>query len=157
MNQRGLQAVSHHSVRKQDDILEITDKYGSSEIHIKTDPVTGLKAIIAIHSTKLGPATGGCCCLPYTSFEAAVEDAANLARGMPYKAALAGIPYGGGKSVLIRPETIADREAYFEAFGSFIEALGGRYITAVDSGTSTIHCQRSAQSHRDSCTTGSAA
>ncbi len=140
MNQPGLQAISplaNHGIQKQDDILAIAETYGCSELHIKTDPDTGLQAIIAIHNTKLGPATGGCRCLPYPSLAAAVEDAANLARGMSYKAALAGIPCGGGKSVLIRPETIVDREAYFEAFGEFIETLGGRYITAVDSGTST--------------------
>ncbi len=140
MTQPGLKTVSdlvHKARRQGDGLFAIAEACGCGEIHIKTDPDTGLRAIIAIHSTKLGPAIGGCRCLPYPSFEAAVEDAANLARGMSYKAALAGIPCGGGKSVLIRPETIPDRTAYFEAFGSFIDTLGGRYITAVDSGTNT--------------------
>jgi leucine dehydrogenase len=140
MNQQGLQALSQPTATSgdhQDDLLAIASRYGCGEIHIKTDPDTGLLAIIAIHSTRLGPATGGCRCLPYPSFAAALEDAANLARGMSYKAALAGIPCGGGKSVLMRPETIADRCAYFESFGEFIETLGGRYVTAVDSGTGT--------------------
>jgi len=106
-------------------------------LHLARDPATGLEAIIAIHSTRLGPALGGCRFLDYPDTETAVRDAARLAQGMSYKAALAGLELGGGKAVLIRPPHIADRCALFRAFGRFIETLNGRYITAVDSGTSS--------------------
>lgn len=118
------------------DILEHADDLGFGDIHIKIDPATGLHAIIAIHSTCLGPALGGCRWLSYPTTEAALLDAMRLACGMTYKAAISGLSSGGGKAVLIRPPHPIDREAYFEAFGSFVDELGGRYITAVDSGTS---------------------
>ena len=97
---------------------------------------SGLRAVIAIHDTRLGPALGGCRFLPYAREEDALVDALRLARGMTYKAALADLPHGGGKAVLIRPETPHfDRAALFLAFGRFVEHLGGHYITAEDSGT----------------------
>ncbi|MBL4607336.1 MAG: amino acid dehydrogenase [Pseudomonadales bacterium] len=107
----------------------------SCTLHTHNNPHNGLFAIIAIHSTKLGPALGGCRCIDYPSTEYAIEDATRLAKGMSYKAALAGISHGGGKSVLIRPKEFKDRHAYFEEFGEFVESLGGSYITSVDSGT----------------------
>ncbi|WP_044239852.1 Leu/Phe/Val dehydrogenase [Chondromyces apiculatus] len=110
--------------------------YDYGEVHLKRDAGAGLRAIVAIHDTRLGPALGGCRFLTYTREEDAIVDALRLARGMTYKAALAGIPHGGGKSVLMRPATPHfDRAALFLAFGRFIEDLGGRYITAEDSGT----------------------
>jgi leucine dehydrogenase len=110
--------------------------YDYGEVHFKFDKATGLKAIVAIHDTRLGPALGGCRFLPYAREEDALIDALRLARGMTYKAALADLPHGGGKSVLIRPETPAfDRAELFLAFGRFVEDLGGHYITAEDSGT----------------------
>ncbi|MEA2093830.1 MAG: Glu/Leu/Phe/Val dehydrogenase dimerization domain-containing protein [Pseudomonadota bacterium] len=118
------------------DLFTSAEAYGCSEIHFWIDPGTQLKAIIAIHSTRLGPAVGGCRCRSYPSTEDAVEDALRLARGMTLKAALAALPCGGGKAVLIRPATIRDRQAYFESFGDFVESLHGLYATAVDSGTS---------------------
>lgn len=108
-------------------------KFG--ELHFKLDETTGLLAIIAIHSTKLGPALGGCRCREYDSISDAIEDAMRLAYGMTYKAAITGLPLGGGKSVLIKPKEIKDRDKYFQSFGKFIDDLNGRYITAVDSGT----------------------
>lgn len=108
------------------------------ELHFRSDPESGLQAVIAIHSTRLGPALGGCRCIEYPDSDAAIQDALRLSRGMSYKAALAGVAYGGGKAVIRRPHTILDREALFRAFGDFVETLGGRYITAVDSGTSTL-------------------
>jgi leucine dehydrogenase len=108
------------------------------ELHLASDPATGLQAIVAIHNTHLGPALGGCRYLGYADVDGAVRDAARLARGMSYKAALAGLAQGGGKAVIIRPPHVADRAALFEAFGRFIDKLGGRYITAVDSGTSGV-------------------
>lgn len=107
-------------------------------LHLAQDPVTGLRAIIAIHDTRLGPALGGCRYLAYPDDDSALRDAIRLARGMSYKAALAGLPHGGGKAVILRPAHVPERAALFEAFGRMVETLGGRYITAVDSGTSSL-------------------
>lgn len=107
-------------------------------LHLAQNPVTGLRAIIAIHDTRLGPALGGCRYLAYPDDDSALRDAIRLARGMSYKAALAGLPHGGGKAVILRPAHVPDRAALFEAFGRMVETLGGRYITAVDSGTSSL-------------------
>src|SRR6218665_2732492 len=104
-------------------------------LHLSVDPVTGLKAVIAIHNSRLGPALGGCRYLAYPSDESAIEDAVRLAQGMSYKAALAGLSQGGGKAVILRPPGVDDRAALFEAFGRAIDSLHGQYITAVDSGT----------------------
>ena len=118
--------------------MDLFDKLGSydyGEVHFKLDKATGLRAIIAIHDTRLGPALGGCRFIPYDTEEAAVVDALRLARGMTYKAALAGLAHGGGKSVIMRPSSHFDRVALFRAFGKFIDDLRGHYITAEDSGT----------------------
>jgi leucine dehydrogenase len=109
--------------------------YDYGEVHFKRDKATGLLAIIAIHDSRLGPALGGCRFLPYEKDEDALIDALRLARGMTYKAALAGLAHGGGKSVLIRPKQHFDRVALFRAFGRFIDSMRGHYITAEDSGT----------------------
>ncbi|MBL4583227.1 MAG: Glu/Leu/Phe/Val dehydrogenase [Pseudomonadales bacterium] len=109
----------------------------SCTLHTHNNPKSGLVAIIAIHNTTLGPALGGCRCISYPDTLAATADVTRLAKGMSYKAALAGIQQGGGKSVLMRPAKIKDRHAYFEEFGEFVESLGGSYITSVDSGTNT--------------------
>ena len=93
------------------------------------------RGLIAIHSTKLGPAVGGTRFWKYESDEAAIKDLLRLARGMTYKNALAGIPFGGGKSIVLRPEATIDREQIFRAHGRFVESFGGRYITAEDVGT----------------------
>lgn len=105
------------------------------EVHFKADKATQLKAIVAIHDSRLGPALGGCRFIEYDTDDAAFIDALRLARGMTYKAALAGLPHGGGKSVIIRPKQRFDRVALFRAFGRFINDLRGHYITAEDSGT----------------------
>src|SRR5215472_5372511 len=109
--------------------------YDFGEVHFKHDKATGLRAIVAIHDSRLGPALGGCRFLPYATEDDAIVDALRLARGMTYKAALAGLAHGGGKSVLIRPTQHFDRVALFRAFGKFIDDLRGHYITAEDSGT----------------------
>ncbi len=119
----------------QENFIEYGFQRGFGDIHIKMCPQTGLQAIIAIHSTKLGPALGGCRFVEYASPFAALYDAMRLARGMSHKAAVVGLPLGGGKGVIIKPKGNFDRKAYFESFGTFVEDLGGRYITAVDSGT----------------------
>lgn len=118
-------------------LLRYAEDMGLNEVHIKADPETGLYAIVAIHSTKLGPALGGCRCIHYHNLSSAIVDATRLARGMTYKAAISGLPQGGGKAVLMRPDHIQDRHAYFASYAKFINDLGGRYITAVDSGTTT--------------------
>jgi leucine dehydrogenase len=110
---------------------------GFGDIHLTHCSQTGLMAIIAIHSTHRGPAIGGCRCLPYAHVNDAISDAMQLGRAMSYKAAIHELPHGGGKAVLIRPETIPDREAYFRRFAECVAQLNGRYITSVDSGTST--------------------
>ena len=109
--------------------------YDYGEVHVKRDQASSLRAIVAIHDTRLGPALGGCRFLYYERDEAALIDALRLARGMTYKAALAGVEHGGGKSVILKPRGHFDRHALFRAFGRFIEDLGGHYITAEDSGT----------------------
>jgi leucine dehydrogenase len=106
-------------------------------MHFIVDPETGLKALIAIHNSHRGPALGGCRYIAYGDEESAIHDAIRLAQNMSYKAVLAGLPYGGGKAVIMRPAHVPSRAALFESFGRFIETLDGRYITAVDSGTSS--------------------
>jgi len=97
----------------------------------------GLHAIVAVHSTALGPAAGGCRMWPYASTEAAVVDVLRLSRGMSYKNAMAGLPFGGGKAVIIGDARTGKAPELFEAFGRFVDSLGGRYITAEDVGTTT--------------------
>ncbi len=99
------------------------------------DKISGLKAIIAIHNTMLGPSLGGCRMLSYDNDDEALIDVLRLSRGMTYKASIAGLNLGGGKSVIINnPKTINTR-ALFKTFGKFVQSLGGRYITAEDVGT----------------------
>lgn len=119
----------------QDDFLEYALSHGFGDLHFKVDSETGMKAIVAIHSTKLGPALGGCRFIEYPDSATAIYDAMRLARGMSYKNASVNLPLGGGKAVIIKPTTPYDREAYLRAFGRFVNDLGGRYITALDSGT----------------------
>jgi len=100
------------------------------------DPAAGLSAIIAIHDTRRGPALGGCRLWAYADESEALTDVLRLSRGMSYKSALAGLPLGGGKAVILAEREIADREALFLAMGRFVDGLGGRYITAEDVGVS---------------------
>src|SRR5690606_15703272 len=100
------------------------------------DPESGLEGVIVIHSTALGPGAGGCRFWSYPDMDGARADAMRLAEGMSYKNALAGLPLGGAKAVLRRPEGEFDRARLFHAFGRAVEELGGRYVTAEDVGTS---------------------
>jgi leucine dehydrogenase len=110
---------------------------GFEALHYFSDRGSGLKALVAIHSTRLGPALGGTRALAsYASEDDAVIDVLRLARGMTYKAALAGLPHGGGKAVIMLPAGGFDRARLFEAFGRAVNSLGGSYITTEDSGTS---------------------
>jgi leucine dehydrogenase len=99
------------------------------------DSDSGLRAIIAVHDTRLGPAVGGCRMFPYANDGEALRDVLRLSRGMTYKSALAGLPFGGGKSVIIGNPREDKSEALLLAMGDFIESLGGRYVAAEDSGT----------------------
>lgn len=119
----------------EEDFLDYALSHGFGDIHFKVHPETGMKAIIAIHSTKLGPALGGCRFIEYPNTTAALKDAMRLARGMSYKAASIDLPLGGGKSVIIKPQGNFNRNEYMHQFGKFVEELNGRYITALDSGT----------------------
>ena len=121
--------------RLPDELLSYAESLGHGELHIKMDQETGLRAIVSIHNTNRGPALGGCRFIEYNNVSEAIYDAMRLARGMTYKAAISNLPLGGGKTVMIRPKIIKDRVALFEKFGEFVEELGGRYITAVDSGS----------------------
>lgn len=100
------------------------------------DAATGLRAIIAVHNTRLGKALGGCRMWPYATEAEALTDALRLSRGMTYKAALAGLPQGGGKSVIIGDPRRDKTPALMHAMGRAIERLNGAYVVAEDSGTS---------------------
>ncbi|EKE77970.1 Glu/Leu/Phe/Val dehydrogenase dimerization domain-containing protein [Gallaecimonas xiamenensis] len=110
---------------------------GHEQVVFCHDPETGLKAIVAIHNTNCGPAVGGCRMWNYASDDEALTDVLRLSRGMTYKNAMAGLPFGGGKSVIIGDAKTMKSEALFRAFGRFLNSLGGRYVTAEDVGTST--------------------
>jgi len=105
---------------------------GHEEVVFFSDKKSGLKAIVAIHDTTLGPALGGTRMWPYASEEEAVEDVLRLSRGMTYKAAVSGLNLGGGKAVIIGDPKKDKSEALFRAYGRFIESLNGRYISAED-------------------------
>jgi valine dehydrogenase (NAD+) len=108
---------------------------GHEQVVFCQDPQTGLRAIIAIYSTALGPALGGTRFFPYPTEDAALADVLNLSRAMAYKNALADLDLGGGKAVIIGDPAKHKSEALLRAYGRFIESLGGRYITACDIGT----------------------
>jgi len=116
-------------------VFETIAKPGHEQVVFFNHAETGLQAIVAIHSTLLGPALGGLRMWPYASEEDALKDVLRLSRGMTYKAAVAGLNLGGGKAVLIGDPKKDKSEALFRALGRFIGSLGGRYITAEDVGT----------------------
>lgn len=118
------------------DLFKDIAAQGHEQVVFCHEPACGYFGIIAIHDTTLGPALGGTRFWKYDSTEAAITDALRLAKGMTYKAAVAGLSLGGGKSVMIGDNKRTDREAVFRAHGRFVESLGGRYITAEDVGTS---------------------
>ena len=98
------------------------------------DPSSNLKAIIAVHSTVMGPSLGGCRMMPYLSEEEALADVLRLSEGMTYKAAIAGLNLGGGKAVILADPQTDKNENLLKAFGRFINQLEGKYITAEDMG-----------------------
>lgn len=108
--------------------------YDHEQIVICSEPRMGLKAIIAIHDTTLGPALGGVRMWPYKNEQEALRDVLRLSRGMTYKAAISGLNLGGGKAVIIGDPRKEKNESLFRAFGRYVDSLGGRYITAEDVG-----------------------
>ncbi len=117
------------------ELFKYMESHDYEQLVICQDKTSGLKAIIAIHDTTLGPALGGTRMWTYASEEEAIEDALRLARGMTYKNAAAGLNLGGGKTVIIGNPKTDKNDEMFRAFGRFIEGLNGRYITAEDVGT----------------------
>ena len=123
--------------------LELMQKEGHELVAYFYDQPSGLKAIIAVHSTKLGPALGGCRVWPYESEEAALNDVLRLSKGMTYKSAAMGLPLGGGKAVIIINERRETTPEMWEAFGRAVDSLGGKYITAKDVGAKPEHLRSS--------------
>jgi len=117
------------------DPFEWTSRMGHERVLFCTQPDVGLRAIIAVHSTLLGPGLGGVRMWPYESTDEALVDVLRLSRGMTYKSAVAGIHLGGAKAVILGDPKKDKREALFRAFGRFVDSLGGHYITAEDVGT----------------------
>ena len=114
------------------DIFATVQAMGHEQVVFNHDPASGLKSIIAIHDTTLGPALGGCRFWNYSDEASAILDVLRLSRGMTYKAAITGLNLGGGKAVIIGDPKKLKSEALFRAFGRFVNSLGGRYITAED-------------------------
>ncbi|MFE4609924.1 Leu/Phe/Val dehydrogenase [Streptomyces niveus] len=112
-----------------------SEQGGHEQVVLCQDRASGLKAVIALHSTALGPALGGTRFYPYASEQDAVADALNLSRGMSYKNAMAGLDHGGGKAVIIGDPELIKTEELLLAYGRFVASLGGRYVTACDVGT----------------------
>ncbi len=115
-------------------IFNQLESYEHEQIVICSEPSAGLKAIIAIHDTTLGPALGGVRMWPYSSEQEALRDVLRLSRGMTYKAAISGLNLGGGKAVIIGDPHKDKTEKLFRAFGRYVDSLGGRYLTAEDVG-----------------------
>lgn len=118
-------------------VIERMSKYDHEQLLFCNDNATGLKAIIAVHNTTLGPALGGTRMWQYSNELEALNDVLRLSRGMTYKNAISGLNLGGGKAVIIGDSRKNKSEALFRRFGKFVESLGGKYITAEDVGVST--------------------
>jgi len=129
------------------EIFDMREFDGHEQVVFGHDAATGMRAIVALHSTALGPAAGGCRLWPYTSTAEAVADVLRLSRGMSYKNAMAELSLGGGKAVLIG-EPRRKTPELFEAFGRFVDSLGGRYVTAEDVGTTTADMAQVARATR---------
>ena len=130
------------------EIFDLREFDAHEQVVFGHDAATGMKAIIAIHSTTLGPAAGGCRMWPYATTAEAVADVLRLSRGMSYKNAMANLRFGGGKAVIIADAKKSKSPELFEAFGRFVDSLGGRYVTAEDVGTTTADMASVARSTR---------
>ena len=118
-------------------VISKMEMMGHEQILFCTDEETGLKAIIAIHDTTLGPALGGTRMWDYTTEAEALQDVLRLSRGMTFKAAISGLNLGGGKAVIIGDANTEKTEALMRKFGEYVDSLGGKYITAEDVGMNT--------------------
>jgi len=118
-------------------VVEKMETMGHEQVIFCNDKVTGLKAIIAIHDTTLGPALGGTRMWDYSSEEEALQDVLRLSRGMTFKASISGLNLGGGKAVIIGDASKDKTEALMKKFGEYVDSLGGKYITAEDVGMNT--------------------
>ena len=116
-------------------LLDYLGRYGYEQLLMYADPDVGLKAIIAIHDTTLGPACGGTRVWPYETEEEAIKDVLRLSRAMTYKSAVSDLPLGGGKGVIIADSHTQKTEALMRAYGRFVDTLGGRYLTTTDVGS----------------------
>ncbi len=116
-------------------IFDYMEHSGYEQLSMYTDNSCGLRALIAIHDTTLGPALGGCRIWPHATEGEALEDVLRLAKAMSYKSAAAGLPFGGGKALIIADPQKDKTEGLFRAFGRFVDTLGGRYLTTEDVGT----------------------
>lgn len=133
------------------DIFEYADELQYGSLHLKIVPELDLRAVVAVHSLELGPAIGGCRFTSYETSDDAIRDAMRLGRGMTYKAAITGLPHGGAKTVMMRPDrelTPEHRRRMFEEFGRFVESLDGDYVTAEDVGT-TVDDMEAIHEHTD--------
>ncbi|MSQ05807.1 MAG: Glu/Leu/Phe/Val dehydrogenase [Dehalococcoidia bacterium] len=117
------------------ELFEHLGRHGYEQLVMCSDPSVGLKAIIVIHDTTLGPACGGLRIWPYATEEEALADVLRLSRAMTYKSAAADVPLGGGKAVVIADSRTQKTEAMLRAYGRFVDTLGGRYITTTDVGS----------------------
>jgi leucine dehydrogenase len=135
------------------------DYDGHEKLLFAYDAASGLKALVAIHSSALGPAFGGCRMYPYAEEGEAVADVLRLSKGMTYKAAICGVPYGGGKSVILGDPRRDKTPALLHAMGRLVENLSGRYIIADDVGTTLVDLavMRAATTHTAAATTASQA
>lgn len=115
--------------------FDLLKEFGHEQLTYCINEEAGLKAIIAIHDTTLGPALGGTRMMDYDSEEAAIKDALRLSKAMTYKSSIAGLNFGGGKAVIFKNSNIKSKELLFRTFGKFVDGLGGRFIAAEDMGT----------------------
>jgi valine dehydrogenase (NAD+) len=120
------------------ELLDLVSRHGAEQVAFAADEETGLRAIVAIHSTVLGPGLGGTRFYPYANETDALDDVLNLSRGMTYKATLAGLDLGGGKAVIIGDPARDKTEQLLRSYGRFVESLHGRYLTACDVGTYSV-------------------
>ncbi len=134
MQSTTIEASEANKIDDQFPIFSQLQSYEHEQIVICSEPTIGLKAIIAIHDTTLGPALGGTRMWNYENEQAALRDVLRLSRGMTYKAAISGLNLGGGKAVIIGDPREDKNEQLFRAFGRYVDSLGGRYITAEDVG-----------------------
>ena len=128
-----MKIAEESSMTKNFDLFEMMAEH--EQVVFCNDPETGLRAIIAIHNTKLGPALGGCRMQPYETVDDALEDVLRLSKGMSYKCAAADVDFGGGKAVIIGDPKTDKTPELFRAFGQFVDSLGGRFYTGTDMGT----------------------